>query len=106
GEKREVAFGAADITSQNHEVPPTRFKTVQLRITANQGVYHLRPSRSSKASDSRGPQLPEGYRGTLAVLAALQTSRMGSTRDQAASTLSPRSKTVAAPRPPAVTRGT
>src|SRR5205085_12075688 len=68
------------------------------------GVCHFRPSRSSKASDSFGPQVPDEYFGTEAVLAALQTSRMGSTRDHAASTVSPRSKRVASPRRQSLTR--
>src|SRR5580704_429227 len=61
-------------------------------------LNHCRASRSRRASDSRGPQLPAGYCGTLAVFAALHTSKIGSTSDQAASTLSPRSNNVASPR--------
>src|SRR5262249_45407044 len=102
-EKREVAFGAANVAGQNHGFPLrelNRFKACR----TNQGVYHLRPSRSSKASDSRGPQLPDAYRGTEAVLAALQTSKMGSTSCQAASTLSPRSKSVTSPRTQSLTK--
>src|SRR5579859_7554423 len=101
--KREVAFGAANIASEDQRCLLkllNRIKTAK----AHYGLYHERPSRSSRLSDSLGPQLPAEYSGTLALLAALQTSRMGSTRDQAASTLSARSKRVASPRTQSFTR--
>src|SRR5207302_9742983 len=77
-----------------HFVPPTSPARITcspypgLYLCCNYGLYHCLPSRSSRRSDSLGPQLPAGYCGTTALLAALQTSRMGSTSDQAASTLS------------------
>ena len=80
-------------------VPPSLWMSKVFCVSCcNYGLCHCLPSRSSRRSDSRGPQLPAGYCGTVALLAALQTSRMGSTSDQAASTLSPRSKSVASPR--------
>src|SRR5258706_6343776 len=100
-----------------HLVPPTSPASItrspKKSLNANrcaatrketQETCHFLPSRSSKLSASLGPQLPEAYCGTLAVLAALQASRTGSTRDQAASTLSPRSKRVASPRRQSLTR--
>src|SRR5256886_8708886 len=66
-----------------HFVPPTsparitnspyRLLTLVYVRCCNYGLHQCLPSRSSRRSDSLGPQLPDGYCGTLAVLVALQT---------------------------------
>src|SRR5712692_2225214 len=97
-EERQITLCPANVSCQDHLFPLRRYLTLFYVSCCNYGLYHCLPSRSSRRSDSFGPQLPAGYSGTVALLAALQTSRMGSTSDQAASTLSPRSKSVASPR--------
>src|SRR5690348_12780634 len=67
GKQGQVAFGAADISSKDHPLPLVlipSFKSVQgiLQLwLLLYGLYHRWPSRSSRRSDSRGPQLPDGY---------------------------------------------
>src|SRR6266704_2281548 len=97
-EERQITLRPANVPCKDHLFPlPPLLSLLYVRC-CDYGLYHCLLSRSSRRSDSLGPQLPDGYCGTEALLAALQTSRMGSTSDQAASTLSPRSKSVASPR--------
>src|SRR5208337_3277297 len=114
GEQRQISFGTADITGEDHGASrqslvlnrfnkkPVKIASLSLRasrlpVSPRHGLYHCRPSRSSNWSDSRRPQVPEAYCGTLRLFAALQTSRTGSTSDHAASTESPRSNSVGSP---------
>src|SRR5712692_4280849 len=97
-EKRQITLRPANVACKDHLSPLPRSLSLFYVRCCNYGLYHCLPSRSSRRSDSLGLQLPDGYCGTVALLAALQTSRMGSTSDEAASTLSPRSKSVASPR--------
>src|SRR6266576_2953369 len=96
--ERQITLRPANIPCKDQLFPLTRLVSKFYVRCCNYGLYHCLPSRSSRRSDSFGPQFPAGYCGTVALLAALQTSMMGSTSDQAASTLSPRSKSVASPR--------
>src|SRR5260370_875540 len=96
--KRQITLRPANIPCKDHLFPLPRLLNLFYVRRCDYGLYHCLPSRSSRRSDSFGPQLPAGYSGTVELLAAPQTSRMGSTSDQAASTLSPRSKSVASPR--------
>src|SRR6266403_5627051 len=96
--ERQITLRPANVPCKDQLFPLTRPVSKFYVRCCNYGLYHCLPSRSSRRSDSFGPQLPAAYCGTVALLAALQTSMMGSTSDQAASTLSPRSKSVASPR--------
>src|SRR6202521_5613205 len=104
-EESQITLRPANVPCKDHLFPLLRLPNSVYVRCCNYGLYHCLPSRSSRRSDSFGPQLPDGYCGTVALLAALQTSRMGSTRAQAASTLSPRSKSVASPRTQSFRRG-
>src|SRR5204862_2352201 len=97
GKERQITLRPANVPCKDHQfpLPAANFslrQVLQLRVAPMSAVTF------EQKIGFFGPQLPDGYCGTLAVLVALQTSRIGSTSDQAASTLSPRSKSVASPR--------
>src|SRR5207253_3729771 len=67
----------ANVPCKDHRFPLPRLLTLVYVRCCNYGLYQCRPSRSSRRSDSLGPQLPDGYCGTLALLVRSEERRVG-----------------------------